>query len=197
MIRINLLQTRETRALRRKRRSVMTGVAALCLAGIALVAVNISQARRQGALDSDLAEKRRVAAKLRLETAAVKELEERVRLQRQQNHAVKAWLQRRTRHPRVLRGLSAVAPERLWLTRYAESQGTTILEGRATDDESIARFLRSLSRVFESRRLVDAGSANGQESLRRFVIHAEPGPPPNPVPPGGSGPGGTADPVMP
>ena len=197
MIRINLLQTRETRALRRKHRTVMAGVAALCLAGMALAAVNIAQWRRQGALESGLAERRRVAAGLRLETAAVKELEERVRRQRQQHHAIKAWLQHRTRHPRVLRGLSAAAPEPLWLTRYAESQGTTILEGRATDDESIARFLRSLSRVFESRRLVDAGSANGEENLRRFAIHAEPGPPPNPVPPGGSGPGGTADPVMP
>ncbi|MCY4439672.1 MAG: PilN domain-containing protein [Deltaproteobacteria bacterium] len=197
MIRINLLQTRETRALRRKHRTVMAGVAALCLAGMALAAVNIAQWRRQGALESGLAERRRVVAGLRLETAAVKELEERVRRQRQQDHAIKAWLQHRTRHPRVLRGLSAAAPEPLWLTRYAESQGTTILEGRATDDESIARFLRSLSRVFESRRLVDAGSANGEENLRRFVIHAEPGPPPNPVPPGGSGPGGTADPVMP
>ncbi len=197
MIRINLLQTRETRALRRKHRTVMAGVAALCLAGMALAAVNIAQWRRQGALESGLAERRRVAVGLRLETAAVKELEERVRRQRQQDHAIKAWLQHRTRHPRVLRGLSAAAPEPLWLTRYAESQGTTILEGRATDDESIARFLRSLSRVFESRRLVDAGSANGEENLRRFVIHAEPGPPPNPVPPGGSGPGGTADPVMP
>jgi len=197
MIRINLLQTRETRALRRKHRTVMAGVAALCLAGMALAAVNIAQWRRQGALESGLAERRRVVAGLRLETAAVKELEERVRRQRQQDHAIKAWLQHRTRHPRVLRGLSAAAPEPLWLTRYAESQGTTILEGRAIDDESIARFLRSLSRVFESRRLVDAGSANGEENLRRFVIHAEPGPPPNPVPPGGSGPGGTADPVMP
>ncbi len=197
MIRINLLQTRETRALRRKHRTVMAGVAALCLAGMALAAVNIAQWRRQGALESGLAERRRVAVGLRLETAAVKELEERVRRQRQQDHATKAGLQHRTRHPRVLRGLSAAAPEPLWLTRYAESQGTTILEGRATDDESIARFLRSLSRVFESRRLVDAGSANGEENLRRFVIHAEPGPPPNPVPPGGSGPGGTADPVMP
>ena len=197
MIRINLLQTRETRALRRKRRTVMAGVAALCIAGIALAAVNISQLRRQGALGSGLAERRRVAAGLRLETAAVKELEERVRLQRQKNHAVEAWLQRRTRHPRVLRGLSAAAPERLWLTRYAESQGTTILEGRATDDESIARFLRGLSRVFESRQLVDAGTADGQDGLRRFVIHAGPGPPPSPVPPGGSSPGGTADPVMP
>ena len=188
MIRINLLQTRETRALRRKRRTVMAGVAALCIAGIALAAVNISQLRRQGALGSDLAGRRRVAAGLRLDTAAVKELEERVRLQRQKNHAVEAWLQRRTVHPRVLRGLSSAAPERLWLTRYAESQGTTILEGRATDDESIARFLRGLSRVFESRQLVDAGTADGQDGLRRFVIHAGAGPPPKPVPPEGTSP---------
>ena len=183
MIRINLLATPEIRALRRRRRTVMAGIAAICLAGIALAAVNLSQLHRQTALESGLAEGRRAAARLRLKTGAVKELEERIRQQRQQNHAVMAWLQRRARYPGILRGLSGAAPDRLWLTRYAESQGTTILEGRATDDESIARFLSGLSRVFDNRQLVEAGKADGKGGFRRFVIHAGNNPPPGSVPP--------------
>ena len=183
MIRINLLPTREIRALRRKRRTLMAGIAALCLAVSALAAVNVSQLRRQAGLESELADQRRAAARLRLKTGAVKELEERIQRQRRTNHAVQAWLQRRTQYPGVLRGLSGTAPERLWLTRYAESQGTTILQGRATDDESIARFLRSLSQVFNSRQLVEAGKVAGEHSFRRFVIHAGNGPPANAVPP--------------
>ena len=183
MIRINLLPTREIRALRRKRRTLMAGIAALCLAVSALAAINVSQLRRQTGLESELADRRRAAARLRLETGAVKELEERIQRQRRTNHAVRAWLQRRTQYPGVLRGLSGAAPERLWLTRYAESQGTTILEGRATDDESIARFLRSLSQVFNSRQLVEAGKVAGEHGFRRFVIHAGNDPPPNSVPP--------------
>ena len=183
MIRINLLPTREIRALRRKRRTLMACVAALCLAGSALAAVNVLQLRRQAALESELADRGRAAARLRLKTGAVKELEERIQRQRRKNHAVKAWLQRRAHYPRVLRGLSGAAPDRLWLTRYAESQGTTILEGLATDDESIARFLHSLSRVFNSRQLVEAGKVAGEHGFRRFVIHAGNGPPPNSVPP--------------
>ena len=183
MIRINLLPTREIRALRRKRRTLMAGIAALCLAASALAAINVSQLRRQTVLESELADRRRAAARLRLETGAVKELEERIQRQRRTNHAVRAWLQRRTQYPGVLRGLSGAAPERLWLTRYAESQGTTILEGRATDDESIARFLRSLSQVFNSRQLVEAGKVAGEHGFRRFVIHAGNDPPPNSVPP--------------
>lgn len=161
----------------------MAGAAALCLAGVALAAVNVSQCRRQAALESGLAESRRVADGLRIETEVLKELGEQVRRQRRNNEAVKAWLRQRARHPRILRGLSAAAPERLWLTRYAESGGTTILEGRATDDESIARFRRSLSRVFKSAQLMQAGKAAGEEDLRRFVIHAGDAPAPTAAPP--------------
>ncbi len=176
MIRINLLATREVRALRRRRRTVL----ALCFAGIALAAVNLSQLHRQTALESGVAERRQAAGRLRLETEAVEELEERIRRQRRRNHAVTAWLQRRARYPEILRGLSGAAPDRLWLTRYTESQGTTVLEGRATDDESIAQFLSGLARVFRNRQLVEAGKADG---FRRFVIHAGNSPPPEPAPP--------------
>lgn len=182
MIRINLLPTREIRAARRKRRTVIAGAAALCFAAGALAAVNISQLRRQTALDSELTERRQIAAGLRLDTKAVKELEGRIRRQRQRNQAVEAWLQRRAHHSRVLRGLSTAAPERLWLTRYAESGDKTILEGRATDDDSITRFLRQLVPVFRDPRLVEAGQADDDNGLRRFVIHAGNRTPPVSVP---------------
>lgn len=172
MIRINLLPTRDIHAARRKRRAVIAGAAVLCFAAGALAAVNISQQRRQNALDSELTERRQVVAGLRREARAVKELEERIRWQRNRNHAVETWLQGSARHSPVLRGLSAAAPERLWLTRYAESEGKTVLEGRATDDDSITRFLRRLLPVFSDPRLVEAGQAGGDNGLRRFVIHA-------------------------
>lgn len=171
-IRINLLPTRDIQAARRKRRAVIAGAAVLCFAAGVLAAVNISQLRRQKALDSELTERRQIAAGLRLETRAVKDLEARIRRQRQRNHAVETWLQGRARHSPLLRALSAAAPERLWLTRYAESNGKTILEGRAVDNESITRFLRRLIPVFSDPRLVEAGQAGGDNSLRRFVIRA-------------------------
>lgn len=172
MIRINLLPTRDLRAARRKRRTVIAGAAVLCFAAGALAAVNISQLRRQNVLDSELTGRRQVAAGLRREAETVRELEERILRRRQRNRAVETWLQGRARHSPVLRGLSAAAPERLWLTRYAESEGKTILEGRATDDGSITRFLRGLLPVFSDPRLVEAGQDGGDKGLRRFVIHA-------------------------
>lgn len=181
-IRINLLPTREIRAARRKRRIVIAGSALLCFAVGALAAFNIAQLRRQTASDSELTERRQLVAGLRLEAKAVKELEGRIRRQRQRNQAVETWLQRRARHSRVLRGLSTAAPERLWLTRYAESGGKTILEGRATDDDSITRFLRRLLPVVENPRLVEAGQVAGDSGLRRFVIHAGTRAPPDSIP---------------
>ena len=182
MIRINLLPTREIRAARRKRRTVIAGAAALCFAAGALAAFNISQLRRQTVSDSELTERRQLVAGLRLDTKAVKELEGRIRRQRHRNQAVEAWLQRRAHHSRVLRGLSTAAPERLWLTRYAESGDKMILEGRATDDDSITRFLRRLLPVVKDPRLVEAGQVAGDNGLRRFVIHAGTRAPPDSIP---------------
>lgn len=177
MIRINLLPTREIRALRRRRRTIVVGSAALCMVVGALAAVNVSQLRRRSALEAELAEGRRVAGELRLRTGEVEELEEGIRRQREKNRAVREWLERRAQHPLILRALSAAAPDRLWLTRYAESRGAVTLEGRAMDDESIARFLRNLSDAFHARDLAEAGKAEGEDGVRRFVIRAANQPP--------------------
>ncbi len=188
MIRVNLLPTREIRALRRKRRALVSGAAALLLAAGALAAGNLSQHRRGSALESDLAALRRTVAAMRLAAKDVKALDETVRRARLKNRAVTVWLDRRSEHPRVLRGLAAAAPEKLWLTRYAESEDATILEGEAMDDESIARFLRGLSGTFATRNIVEAGKAAEGEGLRRFVVHGRNGLPPNVTPPPTSGP---------
>lgn len=177
MVRINLLPTREIRALRRRRRTIVVGSAALCVVVGVLAAVNLSQLRRGSALEAELAEGRRVAGELRLRTGEVDELEEGIRRQREKNRAVREWLERRAQHSRILRGLSAAAPDRLWLTRYAESRGAASLEGRATDDESIARFLRNLSDAFHTRDLMEVGKAEGEHGFRRFVIRAVDEPP--------------------
>ncbi len=174
MIRVNLLDSTETRGLQRRRRALAAGVATLLLAAGALAAVNISQVRRRAALESHLTERQRTVDGLRAETEAVGELKERIRRQRERNQAVDAWLRRRGRHARTLRGLSETAPDRLWLTRYVESRGTTTLEGRAAGNEPIAQFLRRVSRVLKNARLVEVGTEPG---FRRFVIQGEGGPP--------------------
>ena len=175
VIRINLLPTREIRAFRRKRREVMAGAAVLLLVAGALAAGNFRQWRRADALERDLAALRQRAAAMRVETKAVKALEETVERERLRNRAVAAWLGSRDEQSRVLRGLSSAAPEKLWLTRYAESSDGTVLEGRSIDDESIARFLRGLSGTFETTALMEAGKAEGEGGgRRRFVIHAPP-----------------------
>ena len=134
-----------------------------------------------------MALRQRVAA-LRVEAAPVKALEETVGQARRTSRAVTAWLERPAEHPRVLRGLSAAAPDRLWLTRsHRFRAGVTVLEGQATDDESVARFLRALSGTFETRELVEAGRATGEAAerrgLRRFVVHTRNGLPPDSAPP--------------
>lgn len=187
VIRINLLPTREIRALRRKRREVMAGAAALLLVAGALAAGNFRQWRQADVLERDLAALRQRAAAMRVETKAVKVLEQAVEREQLRNRAVAAWLESRTEHSRVLRGLSAAAPEKLWLTRYAESPDATVLEGRSAADESIARFLRGLSGTFETPALMEAGKAHGEPpgrgGLRSFVIHARNGPAPDSAPP--------------
>ncbi|MDE0213256.1 MAG: hypothetical protein OXN22_04135, partial [Deltaproteobacteria bacterium] len=79
--------------------------------------------------------------------------------------------------------LAAAAPATLWLTRYAGSDGATVLEGRATDDASITRFLRDLPVDFAERQLVEAGRAPEGEDFS-FVIRARTTPLREPALPG-------------
>ena len=70
----------------------------------------------------------------------------------------------------------------MWLTRYAESDGATVLEGQATEDASITRFLRDLPVYFAERQLVEAGKAPEDANLS-FVIRARTTPLPEPATP--------------
>ena len=170
--RINLLPTREARALRRKRRRVFALAASLLLTASALGAVNVAQCRHRSGLEADLAASRTTAAALRRDAKAAGALEERLQEQRDRNAAVIGWLEGRAQPAKALRGLSAAAPATLWLTRYAESDGATVLEGQATDDASITRFPRNLPGDFGERQLLEAGKASADQDLRRFVIRA-------------------------
>ena len=179
--RVNLLPTREGRTRRRKRRRIFAFAAAVFLTGTALGAVNVAQCRRRSGLETDLAASRTTAAALRRDAKAAGALEERIQEQRRRNAAVFGWLEGRARPAKALRGLSAAAPVTLWLTRYAEADGTTVLEGQATDDASITRFLRNLPGDFAERQLVEAGKASGDQDFRRFVIRARTTPLPDPA----------------
>ncbi len=182
--RVNLLPTREARALRRKRRRVLALAASLLLTGSALGAANVAQCRHRSGLENDLAASRTSAAALRRDAKAAGALEKRIQEEEHRNEAVIGWLEGRTRPAKALRGLSAAAPATLWLTRYAESGGTTVLEGQAIDEASITRFLRDLPGDFAERQLVEAGKASGDQDFRRFVIRARTAPLPDPAPSG-------------
>lgn len=169
--RINLLPTRESRTLRRKRRRILALTAALLLTGTALGAVNVAQCRHRSGLEAALEASRATAAALRRDAKAAGALEARIQEQRRKNAAVIRWLKNRAQPAKALRDLAAAAPATLWLTRYAESDGATVVEGQATEDASITRFLRDLPVDFAERQLVEAGKAPEDNDFS-FVIRA-------------------------
>lgn len=181
--RINLLPTREGKALRRKHRRILALIAALLVTGTALGTVNIAQCRHRSGLASDLEASRATATALRRDAKAAGALEARIQEQRRKNAAVIQWLENRAEPEKALRGLAAAAPATLWLTRYAESDGATVLEGQATEDVSITRFLRALPGDFAERQLVEAGKAPEDNGFS-FVIRARTTPLREPALPG-------------
>ncbi len=178
---INLLSTREQRALRRKRRRVLALAASLCLTGTALGVVNVAQCRHRSGMEADLSALRAESASLRQAAKTAAALEKDIEQQRRRNAAIIGWIEARARPAKALRGLAGAAPETLWLTRYAESDDVTVLEGQATQDASITRFLRNLPGDFVERQLVEAGKAPGDIGFRHFVIHARTTAPPAPA----------------
>lgn len=82
---------------------------------------------------------------------------------------------RRTGSVRLLEGVRASIPEKLWLTEMRESAGDLSLAGRGLDDQTIAAFLEELeASPFLSRvDLVETKQIEeGEATLKAFSIRA-------------------------
>ena len=76
----------------------------------------------------------------------------------------------------ILADLSEATPEKLWLTEFADTNGTLKLTGLGIDEQTVADFLRRLSALAFLRNVdLDETSQVNQEGakLKKFVIRGQ------------------------
>jgi type IV pilus assembly protein PilN len=147
MIRINLLPLREIEAQLGRRQELMIGGACLAATLLGLGALYLYQSRELSRLEGELARVQSEIAKLDAQVKEVSALEKTVKELREKHGIIRELEKSRTGPVKVMDGLAAAAPPRLWLTEFKEAGGTATLNGLALDNSSVADFLQALSRL--------------------------------------------------
>ena len=176
MIRINLLPAEEAERAAGRRQELALGSLVLAVAVLVLVVAHVWQgvrmttARRQlGRLKQDIATiEGPYADALRVEQQK-QELREKLK--------VIGQLEAKKVGPvRILADLSAATPDKLWLTDFADTNGTLKLTGIGVDEQTVADFLRRLGTLpfFHSVDLDETSQVDQEGAkLKKFVIRGQ------------------------
>ncbi|HWP57123.1 MAG TPA: PilN domain-containing protein [Candidatus Acidoferrales bacterium] len=175
MIRINLLPVREIEAKVGRKQEALIGAACLVLIVLAAGSLYAYQAWQVSALEAELAELQQQSVQLNSKVREVAELQKKVAELREKNKIIEELEKRRAGPAKVMEGLASVTPARLWLTEFKETGGNATLSGFATDNQTIADFLKGLTQLshFNNVELVES-LQNEQESagMKKFTIRS-------------------------
>jgi type IV pilus assembly protein PilN len=173
MIRINLLPVKQLKAeVGRRRELILSG---LCL-GLSLLAVAgmyIVQYSRQAALEKELEGLRAELAALNTKANGVADLESKIKEVKSKHQVIEDIDKKKTGPARVMQSLSAATPRALWLNQFKETGGNLTITGVATDNQTIAEFLKALGThaYFKNTELVETTETDQTGVARkRFSI---------------------------
>jgi type IV pilus assembly protein PilN len=173
MIRVNLLPVKELMAAAHRRRDLTIVGLVLGVALLIIVGLFALQYYRISSLNSELAALRSEIQALNTKVKQVGELQNRIK-EFTSKHNVITGLNRKKAGPvGVMESLSAATPATLWLTEFKEIGGRLTISGFATDNQSVADFLKALAAFpyFRDVELVET-TQGGQEvgPYKRFSI---------------------------
>jgi type IV pilus assembly protein PilN len=175
MIRINLLPVKQTEQAARQRRELMRIGAALVLLLFLFVLVRINQARRVSALEGQIGELEQAVAALEGKVKDVADLDIKKKALDAKLQVISDLGRKRVGPVGVLHDLSRAIPDRVWLTDFSELGGGATITGLATDNQTLADFLRQLgtSPYFTTVDLVETTQDQvGENKIRKFIIKA-------------------------
>ena len=175
MIRINLLPVREIEARAGRKYEALVGGVCLGLAFIAAAGVHGYQTWQLSRLEADLTELQNEVQRLSPAVKEVAELQKSVSALKEKNKVINDLTKRRTGPVKIMEDLSDATPARLWLTEFKEMGGSVTINGFATDNQTVADFLKTLSRMprFANVELLETiQSDQDGTSLKKFVIKA-------------------------
>lgn len=173
MIRVNLLPVREIEAKVGRKQEALGGSVCLVLILLIAGAVYAYQARQISNLEAELAELQQEITKLNSEVRQVGELQKGVGELKEKNKIIEDLNNKRTGPVQVMESLAGATPARLWLTEFKETGGTVTINGFATDNQTIADFLKTLARIpnFKNVELLESMQTDQDSpAVKKFII---------------------------
>lgn len=176
MIRINLLPVKQIKAEVSRRRELTLG--ALCLGATvaAIAGFYVVQYGRVSALENELSALRTELVTLNGQAKSVIDLENKIKEVKGKHQVIEEINKKKAGPVRVMQSLATATPAALWLTQFKETGGNLTITGVATDNQTIAEFLRSLAAhaYFQNTELVETTQTD-QAGLppRRFLIKSK------------------------
>lgn len=147
MIRINLLPVRAIEAEVGRRQELL--VSGLCLGFVTVLILGAYgfQYYRVSKLNRESEALKKEVGALDVQAKGVAELEKKIGDLKGKLKVIDDLNQKKVGPVRVLESLSSATPARLWITEFKESGGKVSLSGIAIDNQTIADFLKGLSKL--------------------------------------------------
>ncbi len=176
MIRINLLPVEEAERAAGRRQEIAIGSLVAASVVLVLVVVHGWQGIRTSSARRQLAHVGEQIAAIEGPYADSLRLEQQKQELREKLRVIGQLEARKVGPVRILADLSTATPEKLWLTDFADNNGTLKLTGLGADEQTVADFLRRLGTLpFFNSVDLDETSQVDQDGvkLKKFVIRGQ------------------------
>jgi type IV pilus assembly protein PilN len=175
MIRLNLLPVRELNAKSDRRRELAVAGISLAVTVSIVSGVYLYQSAHLSKLSDELPAIRKEVEVLNGKLKEVGNLEDKIKELRSKHKVIEDLRAQKIGPTLVMDSLAASIPSSLWLMEIKQSGGNLIINGLATDNQSVAEFIRSLPRSghFNNVELVETIQADEKSgSFKKFSIQS-------------------------
>jgi type IV pilus assembly protein PilN len=175
MIRLNLLPVRELNAESDRRRDLIVAGVSLATATLILAGIYLYQSAHLSHLANELPVIRKEVEVLNGKVKELGNLEAKIKELRSKHKVIEDLRGQKMGPTLVMDSLAAAIPSSLWLVELKQSGGSLIMNGLAMDNQSVAEFIRSLSRSghFRDVELVETTQADQKTGpFKKFSIQS-------------------------
>lgn len=175
MIRLNLLPVRELNAeTNRRRELILTGIS-LAVTIVILAGAYIYQSVHLSNLSNELPTVRKEVEVLNNKIKQLGDLEAKIKELKSKHKVIEDLRAQKIGPTLVMESLAVALPSSLWLIEIKQSGAGLVINGLAMDNQSVAEFIRSLSRSphFKNVELVETTQADEKTGpFKKFSIQS-------------------------
>jgi type IV pilus assembly protein PilN len=175
MIRLNLLPVRELNAEISRRRELVVAGSSLAVSTMIFLGAYLYQSRQLSNLSNELPIVLKEVEVLNNKIKQVGDLEVKIKELSSKHKVIEDLRTQKLGPTLVMESLAVAIPSSLWLIEIKQSGSGLVITGLATDNQSVAEFIRSLSRSahFKDVELVETTQADEKTGpFKKFSIQS-------------------------